>query len=241
MPKIVNEKVNVFNDRMVKDYPNVLKADVSVLFCILCNCNINGGKTYNVKQHFQTMKHKAALMKNSGPKQLLLAECSRDLNSYNLDLCKMLLEANIPLFKINNSAVKTFLQKYTNSPVPSETTLRTKYMPSIYESVINTLQRKAANNNIWVSMDETTDSEHRLVANFVFGILDEEEKGKSYLLNMDHIPKANASTMAAFFTNSLQILWPDGTNIIFLIFQHITYFWLIFHRYKIRECSTCCY
>lgn len=173
------------------------------------------------------MKHKAALRKDSGPKQLLLAECSRDLNSYNLDLCKMLLAANIPLYKINNPAVKTFLQKYTKTPVPSETTLRTKYMPSIYESVINTLQRKAANNNIWISMDETTDSEQRLIANFVFGILDEEEKGKSYLLNMEHIPKANASTMAAFFTNSLQILWPDGTNIIFLIFQYNMYLLLV--------------
>lgn len=83
-------------------------------------------------------------------------------------------------------------------------------MPTVYEAYIKKLQIKAENKMIWVSLDETTDSEQRLVANSVFWLFGEEEKDNSYLLNLAHIDKANASSMAAFFTDSLQILWPNG-------------------------------
>lgn len=74
MPK---ETKKEFNDRMVKDNPGVLRADSSVLFCVLCNCNISGTKLYNVRQHFATSKHKTAVEKNkTAPTQSLLTKSS---------------------------------------------------------------------------------------------------------------------------------------------------------------------
>lgn len=208
MPK---ESANVFNARMVKEYPKILKMDSSVLLCVLCNCTINGNKVYNVHQHFKTSKHNQAMEKNSSaPKQSFLKNFTSDLNTYHLDLCRTFLNANIPLHKISDPGVRSFLEKYHKNSLPSESTLRTKYVPTIYESYLKELQAKAQSKKIWVSMDETTDSEQRMVANFVFGLLEENGEGKSYLLNMAHIERSNASTMAAFFTDSLHILWPNG-------------------------------
>lgn len=62
-----------------------------------------------------------------------------------------------------------------------------------------------------MTLGETTDVEQRMIANFVFGILgDENERGKSYLLNLAQLEKSNANTIAAFSTDSLLLLWPKG-------------------------------
>lgn len=221
MPK---ETAKDFNARMVNKFPKDLRADSSVLFCKVCECSLKSSKLYNIEQHFNSVKHKSQVKKKESlPTQSLLTNMVNDLNPYNLDLCNTFLAANIPLYKINNAAVKEFLEKYIRRPVPSETVLRSKYLPTVYETYIRKLQIKAENKMIWVSLDETTDSEQRLVANFVFGLFGEEEKDNSYLLNLAHIDKANASSMAAFFTDSLQILWPNGKYIIFFYFKNLSY------------------
>lgn len=62
-----------------------------------------------------------------------------------------------------------------------------------------------------MALDETTDTENRNVANFVFGILgNESEKDKSYLLMLEVLERVNHSTVAAFFNNALTILYPEG-------------------------------
>lgn len=210
MPKETKQE---FNARIVKDYPGVFKADCSVLFCVLCNCTISGCKVFNVQQHLGTAKHKKFVEKSqTNCSQSLLTSYSNDpsINQFSMDLCKTFLAANIPLHKINNPDVKVFLEKYTKHFAPSESVLRKKYVPTLYQTYIKELQIKGFNKKIWVSLDETTDSEKRMVANFVFGILDETEKEKSYLLNLAHVERANSSSMAAFFTDSLQLLWPKS-------------------------------
>ena len=70
--------------------------------------------------------------------------------------------------------------------------------------------RKRGPVKIWASIDETTDVEQRYVACFVFGIIGvPEERAKIYLLNVASLDKVNHSTIAAFFTDSLRLLWPD--------------------------------
>jgi hypothetical protein len=44
------------------------------------------------------------------------------------DLCEAFVAANIPLSKLQNPVLKRFLQKYTNRPVPDESTLRKNYV-----------------------------------------------------------------------------------------------------------------
>lgn len=65
------------------------------------------------------------------------------------------MEANIPLNKIAHPSVVQFLEKYTEDSVPSESTLRNKYVDILCNEVMQNLRRKAASKKIWVSLDET--------------------------------------------------------------------------------------
>lgn len=147
------------------------------------------------------------------------------LSEFNNDLCKTFLESNIPLHKIDHPSMIAFLEKYTSRSIPGMSTLRRNYVPRLYEQLIEKLRAKAAGKRIWVSLDETTDVERRMVATFVFGILDvEDERGKSYMLNTAELDKVNANAIAKFFTDSLLMLWPTGNYLflsVFLLTLHI--------------------
>lgn len=53
------------------------------------------------------------------------------------DLCRALIYSVIPLYKFENSALKDFLEKYTDHKIPDESTLRKNYVSGIYEKTIS--------------------------------------------------------------------------------------------------------
>ena len=63
---------------------------------------------------------------------------------------------------------------------------------------------------IWVSLNETTDTEGRYIANVIIGTLEEDTAGPIFLLNTEALEKTNHSTVSKLFDKSLSILWPDG-------------------------------
>jgi len=73
---------------------------------------------------------------------------------------------------------------------------------------MNKIIQYVADKKIWVSLDETTDAEERFVANFIVGTLEVGCPGKTFLLNCEVLEKANHSTVAKMFNNSLSLLWP---------------------------------
>lgn len=184
------ESDRAFFARMVREFPGIFRTDNSILFCIYCNCEVTGKKIYLVKQHLSTQRHKDAEIKQNkseNPPQKLLTEFGKNekVNEFNFDLCKTLIEANVPLKKIRHPSMVSFLEKYTKNSVPSDTTLRQKYIPMLFEKCIEDLRAKANNKCIWVSIDETTDSENRMIANFVFGLMEDVDekspkRGKCY-------------------------------------------------------------
>jgi hypothetical protein len=79
--------------------------------------------------------------------------------------------SDIPLFKKNNAQVKNFLLKYTQTDPPDESTLKKNYLPKCYEETLNKIRVLCGKENIWVSVDKTTDASGRKVANVVIGVL----------------------------------------------------------------------
>ncbi|XP_053964253.1 uncharacterized protein LOC128867182 [Anastrepha ludens] len=173
--------------------------------------------------HIDSVKHKDAQQRkkqNSEREmsQLLISNHQQkrgpNLSESNMDLCKTLIVANIPLNKLNHPSVVQFIEKYTSQSVPDQSTLRRNYVPHLYEKSSEKLRLKADGEHIWVALDETTDIEKISVANFVFGILDDEnERGKSYLLNVKELDKCDANTIAIFFTESMLLLWPKEQSV----------------------------
>ncbi|KAJ4429514.1 hypothetical protein ANN_21683, partial [Periplaneta americana] len=91
-------------------------------------------------------------------------ECSE----FNIDLCRSLISADIPLYKLKNKVFREFLEKYTQHTIPDESTLRKTYAPSIYDETIQKIRDEIKDSSIWVSIDETPDKEaHRNVRLFI--------------------------------------------------------------------------
>lgn len=214
MPK---ENLKSFFGRIVKEYPNEFTTDNSVLFCTMCDINVPAKQMCQVKQHLATGKHLGSVNRKSGKSggktQTLLTtigqstEKSRNTNVFNMDLASCFVECNIPLHKLREPAMIQFIEKHTQYKAPSETVLRSNCILKIYEECVEKMKRIAAGKYIWVSLDETTDSEQRYVVNLVFGILDvEEERGRCYLFSSNVLEKVNNGTIAKFFDETVSEL-----------------------------------
>lgn len=85
------------------------------------------------------------------------------------------MSSDIPLYKIRNDHLKSFLKKYIDIDLPSETTLKST-VSSLYELTMNNVKSAMKNQYLWMSMDETTDASGRYVANVVIGVLFNDEQ-----------------------------------------------------------------
>jgi len=97
------------------------------------------------------------------------------------------------------------LEKYTTHPIPTESTLRKKYLASCYEDTINKIRNSVGKNKIWVSIDETIDVDGRFVANVV-GTLKHEQPGEIFLLACEVLERVNNSSIAVVFDNAMNLL-----------------------------------
>lgn len=74
--------------------------------------------------------------------------------------------------------------------IPAITTLRKGYVDEIYSETMNKIRNAITGKNIWVSIDETTDSLGRFIANLVIGTLETDDPGQTFLLNSKVLTKA---------------------------------------------------
>ncbi|KAG7156242.1 hypothetical protein Hamer_G005951 [Homarus americanus] len=201
MYSTLNALVNVYID---------FTTDGQVLFCKYCEVVVSSSKKFQVQQHIQTAKHAMKKEAKTSAKQqtLLPATVSRpgpEHFQFNQDLCRALVSADIPLNKLNNKELVSFLEKYTDQKVP------------------NRLREKVGDNSIWVSLDETTDVDARCVANFVFGILGpEEERDKSYLLNLKVLDKYDRVLLVCTDAAPYMVKCMAGLEILFPKMIHVT-------------------
>lgn len=222
--KMPKESVSSFVWRMKETYPKDLCiVDDCTLFCIPCKVPINYNTIFQVKQHLDTGKHKRNVERNetivakttaalsSSPNES--AESAK-LQQFHRDFFKLLRSVNIPISQIlTNQNFVEFIQKYTPYSLPSESTLHHICVSTMYEKCMHKLNLEASDAYIWVSLSETTDVQQRNIVNFVFGILGKkDENKKSYLLNIAALNTVTRDEIAMFFTDSLRLIWPNGTK-----------------------------
>lgn len=197
--------------RWVAEFGDVFSTDGSILFCKACETSVASDKRCHVVQHIATQKHVSSVNRKKVAAPQLLADAFSGLskvNEFSRDLCAAFLSADIPLWKLTNSDLRCFLEKYTKERVPDESTLRKRYVKKCYEETLAKIRTEIGDNYVWVSVDETTDASGRYVANFVVGSLKPDEASRPILLNTEALDKVNHSTIARFFTASLELLWP---------------------------------
>lgn len=167
------------------------------MYCFLTFVSVD--KRFIVTQHLKTEKHKRAVKRVKNrldtckilTQQFITDAIKKSIFSH--DHCETLMSANIALNKLYfiNRYFKEFLSKYTGKDIPSESTLRKGYVDKIYENQIKKIRDNIQNKCIWVSIDETTDSTGRYVANVVIGILNETWSICQLFYRLMNLPRAH--------------------------------------------------
>lgn len=194
----------------------VFSTDGSVLFCKVCEIKVAADKRFTIQQHIARDKHLRAV-KNADKRkvsQLLLKQTASTSNSKSSlifkELCEVFVSANIPLGKLNNSKLRDFLERHTGHTLPDESTLRKNYLIKCYEDTLNHIRECVNGKKIYVSIDESTDSEGRYVANVVIGTLETNSPGQVFLLTSEVLEAVNHSQICKLFDKSMYLLWPNG-------------------------------
>ena len=122
MPKVKDPLSKKLRD-YVKDYGDeVFSTDGQVLFCKMCSCSVSAEKKFSIDRHIDREKHKnMELFKNkskSGHQALLMETIALSPNIFFQDLCEAFMSADIPLAKLNNVKLKSFLEKTMGKAIP---------------------------------------------------------------------------------------------------------------------------
>ncbi|PSN38511.1 hypothetical protein C0J52_22137 [Blattella germanica] len=198
---------------------NNFSTDGKVLFCLVCEKNVPCSQRFQVLQHLSTSRHEARASKTTSQKQLLLTEPQAQKrpgpqkSEFASDLCRAMVCADIPIWKLKNPVLCEFLEKYTHETVPDESTIRKNYVPDLYMETIKSIRLKiGVDDPIWVSIDETTDVQGRHIGNVIVGVLKDNEASKPVLLTCEVLPKCNHHSIAKLFNDAMGLLWPDGVK-----------------------------
>ncbi|XP_017470729.1 PREDICTED: uncharacterized protein LOC108362303 [Rhagoletis zephyria] len=203
------EKLRIF----LNEHQDVFKTDGRVLFCKACNKAISHTTKFLVEQHLRSQKHidmhSRSVQKSS--QSMLPISAALSPNNFCMDLCEAFIAADIPLGKLNNPHLNTFLKKYTSERIPSESALRKTYIDKLYAKQLERIKSALKGNFLWVSVDETTDIQGRFVANVIVGVLhqDPQLSEKKFLLNVAELERTNYASIARTFNDSLKLLGDD--------------------------------
>ncbi|KAL4143683.1 hypothetical protein QTP88_005988 [Uroleucon formosanum] len=213
MPKV---KTNTFLKQLVLEFgEEIFQTDGSILYRKLCETKVSHEKKYNIQRHVWREKHVQAVKRHENEKSALLQPFLQQFSSqsdFNADLCSTLVAANIPMYKLNNKHFREFLSKYCKKTIPDESTLRKEYFNSCYENTLAKIRDTITDQKIWVSIDETTDSVRRNVANVIVGTLQPQNPSNIFVIHTEYLEKVNHSTIFQLFNKAMHILWGNGVK-----------------------------
>ncbi|VVC37026.1 Methionine repressor MetJ domain, partial [Cinara cedri] len=130
-----------------------------IIYCLVCNESVSIEQKCLLDHHSETIQHINALRRNKEKKKqrLITSQHSNRKNLFFEDLCNAFAAVNIPLHKLGNHVLKSFLEKYTGKSIPDERTLRKNYISNIYKNVMDQIISDIGNNYVYITVDEITD------------------------------------------------------------------------------------
>ncbi|PSN30719.1 hypothetical protein C0J52_22188 [Blattella germanica] len=143
----------------------VFSNDGRVLFCKVCEIKVAADKQFTVQQHIGREKYLKGfkILNKRKVSQLLLKQTASTSNSksslFFKESCEVFVSANNPLGKLNNSKLRNFLECHTGHTIPDESTMHKNYLIKCYEDTLNHIHQYVNGKKIYVSIDETTNSE----------------------------------------------------------------------------------
>ena len=204
-------KVNNLNSCYLKDL-SFLEDHNGALRCKYC-CNRVGSKRSSIIDHSSSAKHQRLSVQQQKQCTIEAAFSSSSLQiskdqHFNCRLADTFLKTNIPLHKLNEPAMKGFIEEFTQFKCPDESTVRKNYVDKIYFEKLSELQTNMKESQIYLILDETTDRNHRMVLNVMVGKLSSDNASEPYLLDTIFLKSAcNHSTVSQGLIQSLCTLY----------------------------------
>lgn len=84
-----------------------------------------------------------------------------------------------------------------------------KYLDQCANEVQKEIEKELRGHPLWITVDETTDSVGRYVANVLAGRLDSQMYHPPYLINSAFLEKTNSDAIARLVNDSIKNLWPN--------------------------------
>ena len=95
---------------------------------MICSTKVSHDMKSQVVQHVATSKHQERL-KRTAKQTLFKSGYQAAPSDFAFDLCDAFTSSDIPLYKLKNPKLRTFIEKYTGLSVPDESTLRKQHLP----------------------------------------------------------------------------------------------------------------
>lgn len=193
--------------------PGVYELGDNIVKCHYCHVTLHTITRAHINRHDNSPRHrKAAELRAQMPHASASSwdSCRSRQSAFFKELCDAMLAADIPLEKLYNSEFHRFLEYWTQQIIPDASTLRKAYVKIVFEEKMRMIREEVGDNRIWISVDETTDVDRRLVAHAVVTPLLPDGPGKSRLLNCAVLAATNHLTIVRFLQDSLLLLWPEG-------------------------------
>ncbi|KAI1694692.1 hypothetical protein DdX_19973 [Ditylenchus destructor] len=136
----------------IKPFPEgIYTTDGKIIFCQPCGKKIQCSIKSHLTQHNESDKQSEnfeRFQKTATRQQFLAFSQTENVDPFSKDLCNALVGANIPFYK---------------------STLRKNYLKVCYEETMERIKQDIGESFVWVSVDETTDTLGRFVANLLVG------------------------------------------------------------------------
>ena len=191
-------------EERAKQFSNDFYSDGGIIFCRFCGHSVDYTRIDTVKDHIKSKKHVTnkeakrqrdeAGTASSTSRQVTLGSMvkSKDLReSFALDFLKMCTLEDIPLEKTDK--IRPFLQKHCQQAgaIPQAPTLRTTYVPRLFEAHFLALKDLLRNKPVSIIADEMTDVRDHSILNVIASV-----KGKPYLIGVVKMEACNHSTFS---------------------------------------------
>jgi len=170
---------------------------------------------YTIQRHQERQIHTNNLSKTSNKSKSSenlnkIEKTKREtIDDFLMCLTSAFLSADIPLEKLLNENLKSFLFQYTHFNIPTPSHLREKIVPKVYEESLQKVRQAIGSNKVYVMFDESSDSLQRSVMNVLVGVLD-GKPNKPFLISTLFPPNTKGKTLLKEMKTALETLWPNG-------------------------------
>lgn len=125
--------------------------NTTVLYCQCCCAPVNCNQKSHVEQHLQTKSHREKCQNFKSKQQSVNDLFTNKQKVFNNDLCQFAVALNIPLTAFSSPEAKNFIEKYSDFKVPSDETLRTTCLDTLYRQKIDDIRNALKGKYLWVS------------------------------------------------------------------------------------------